>query len=195
MSRKSEISRKTGETDISLSINIDGSGKGNITTGVGFLDHMLNLFARHGLFDLDVKAKGDLEVDAHHTVEDVGIVLGQAINQALGEKKSIRRYGSSFVPMDETLVLVALDLSGRPYLVFDAELKCERLGNMETELVEEFFRAVAFNAGITLHIKALYGSNTHHIIEAMFKAFGRALDDATRKDDRIEGVMSTKGIL
>ncbi|HOM02365.1 MAG TPA: imidazoleglycerol-phosphate dehydratase HisB [Acetivibrio sp.] len=195
MGRKSEISRKTGETDITLSINIDGSGKGNITTGVGFLDHMLNLFAKHGLFDLDVKAKGDLEVDAHHTVEDVGIVFGQAIKQALGEKKSIRRYGSSFVPMDETLVLVALDISGRPYLVFDAELKCERLGNMETELVEEFFRAVAFNAGITLHIKALYGSNTHHIIEAMFKAFGRALDDATREDDRIKGVMSTKGIL
>jgi imidazoleglycerol-phosphate dehydratase len=195
MDRKFEVSRKTGETDITLSINIDGSGKSNISTGVGFFDHMLNLFAKHGLFDLDVKAKGDLEIDAHHTVEDVGIVLGQAIKQALGEKKSIRRYGSSFVPMDEALVLVALDLSGRPYLVFDAELKCEKLGNMETELVEEFFRAVAFNAGITLHVKALYGSNTHHIIEAMFKAFGRALDDATRKDDRIEGVMSTKGML
>jgi len=195
MSRKSEIIRKTGETDITLSINIDGAGKGNINTGVGFLDHMLNLFARHGLFDLDIKAKGDLEVDAHHTVEDVGIVLGQAIKQALGEKKSIRRYGSSFVPMDETLALVALDLSGRPYLVFDAELKCQKLGNMETELVEEFFRAVSFNAGITLHIKVLYGTNTHHIIEAIFKAFGRALDDAAREDDRIEGVMSTKGIL
>jgi len=192
MDRKFEVSRKTGETDITLSINIDGSGKSNISTGVGFFDHMLNLFAKHGLFDLDVKAKGDLEIDAHHTVEDVGIVLGQAIKQALGEKKSIRRYGSSFVPMDEALVLVALDLSGRPYLVFDAELKCEKLGNMETELVEEFFRAVAFNAGITLHVKALYGSNTHHIIEAMFKAFGRALDDATRKDDRIEGLCQLK---
>lgn len=174
MDRKFEVSRKTGETDITLSINIDGSGKSNISTGVGFFDHMLNLFAKHGLFDLDVKAKGDLEIDAHHTVEDVGIVLGQAIKQALGEKKSIRRYGSSFVPMDEALVLVALDLSGRPYLVFDAELKCEKLGNMETELVEEFFRAVAFNAGITLHVKALYGSNTHHIIEAMFKALWKS---------------------
>lgn len=195
MSRKSEISRKTGETDITLSVDIDGVGKANTNTGVGFLDHMLNLFARHGLFDLEIEAKGDLEVDAHHTVEDVGIVLGQALRQALGEKKSIKRYGSSFVPMDEALAQVSLDLSGRPYLVFDAQLECEKLGNMETELVEEFFRAVAFNAGITLHIKVLYGSNTHHIIEAMFKAFGRALDDATRKDDRIEGVMSTKGTL
>ncbi|HOQ36537.1 MAG TPA: imidazoleglycerol-phosphate dehydratase HisB [Acetivibrio sp.] len=195
MNRKSEIKRKTNETDISLSMNIDGTGKGDINTGVGFFDHMLSLFARHGLFDLKVMAKGDLDVDAHHTVEDVGIVLGQAIKEALGDKKSIKRYGSSFVPMDEALALVALDLSGRPYLVFDARFENQKLGNMDTELVEEFFRAVANNAGINLHIKVFYGSNTHHIIEAIFKAFGRALDEASGIDNRIEGVMSTKGML
>jgi len=195
MNRKSEIKRKTNETDISLSMNIDGTGKGDINTGVGFFDHMFSLFARHGLFDLKVMAKGDLDVDAHHTVEDVGIVLGQAIKEALGDKKSIKRYGSSFVPMDEALALVALDLSGRPYLVFDARFENQKLGNMDTELVEEFFRAVANNAGINLHIKVFYGSNTHHIIEAIFKAFGRALDEASGIDNRIEGVMSTKGML
>ena len=195
MNRKSEIKRKTNETDISLSMNIDGTGKGDINTGVGFFDHMLSLFARHGLFDLKVMAKGDLDVDAHHTVEDVGIVLGQAIKEALGDKKSIKRYGSSFVPMDEALALVALDLSGRPYLVFDARFENQKLGNMDTELVEEFFRAVANNAGINLHIKVFYGSNTHHIIEAIFNAFGRALDEASGIDNRIEGVMSTKGML
>ena len=195
MNRKSEIKRKTNETDISLSMNIDGTGKGDINTGVGFFDHMLSLFARHGLFDLKVMAKGDLDVDAPHTVEDVGIVLGQAIKEALGDKKSIKRYGSSFVPMDEALALVALDLSGRPYLVFDARFENQKLGNMDTELVEEFFRAVANNAGINLHIKVFYGSNTHHIIEAIFKAFGRALDEASGIDNRIEGVMSTKGML
>lgn len=195
MERKSQISRKTGETDVNLTINLDGSGKSNIATGVGFLDHMLELFTRHGLFDLEVNAKGDLHVDAHHTVEDVGIVLGQAIKEALGDKKSIKRYGSCFVPMDESLALVALDLSGRPFLVFDANLPAQKLGTMETELVEEFFRAVAFNAGMNLHIKLLYGYNTHHIIEAIFKAFGRALDQAVLIDDRIEGVMSTKGLL
>jgi imidazoleglycerol-phosphate dehydratase len=195
MERKSQIGRKTGETDIKLAINLDGSGKSNIDTGVGFLDHMLDLFTRHGLFDLEVSAKGDLHVDAHHTVEDVGIVLGQAIKEALGDKKSIKRYGSCFVPMDESLALVALDLSGRPFLVFDADLPAQKLGIMETELVEEFFRAVAFNAGMNLHIKLFYGTNTHHIIEAIFKAFGRALDQAILIDDRIEGVMSTKGLL
>lgn len=195
MERKSQISRKTGETDITLSINLDGTGKSKINTGVGFLDHMLDLFTRHGLFDMEVKAQGDLHVDAHHTVEDVGIVLGQAVKEALGDKKSIKRYGSTFVPMDESLALVAMDLSGRPFLVFDAELPAQKLGNMETELVEEFFRAVAFNAGMNLHIKVFYGSNTHHIIEAIFKAFGRALDQAVLIDDRIEGVMSTKGTL
>lgn len=195
MSRKAEINRKTNETDIFLSLDIDGSGKSNISTGVGFLDHMLNLFSRHGLFDLTVKAKGDLEVDAHHTVEDVGIVLGQAIKNALGEKKSIKRYGTSFVPMDEALAMVVLDLGGRPFLVCDMVLGCERLGNMETELIEEFFRAVSNNSGMNLHIKVLYGNNTHHKIEAVFKAFGRALDEASRIDGRIEGVMSTKGTI
>lgn len=195
MERKAQIKRKTNETDISLYINIDGSGKGEINTGIGFFDHMLNLFARHGLFDLKVDADGDLNVDAHHTVEDVGIALGQALKDALGEKKSVRRYGTSYVPMDEALAMVSIDLSGRPFLVFKAEFTRDKAGGMDTELVEEFFRAVAFNACITLHIAAFYGNNNHHIIEAIFKAFGRALDEATRRDERIEGVMSTKGIL
>lgn len=195
MERKSQISRKTSETDINLSLNLDGSGKGNMNTGVGFFDHMLNLFTRHGLFDLEVRARGDLHVDAHHTVEDVGIVLGQAIKEALGDKKSIQRYGSCFVPMDESLALVVIDLSGRPFLHFDVCLPARMLGTMETELVEEFYRALAFSAGMNLHIKLFYGSNTHHIIEAIFKAFGRALDQAVLIDDRIKGVMSTKGSL
>lgn len=195
MGRIAEIKRKTGETDITLSVNIDGNGKGEINTGIGFFDHMLNLFSRHGLFDLSVKANGDLYVDSHHTVEDVGIVLGQAVKEALGDKKSIKRYGTMFIPMDEALAMVSIDLSGRPFLVFDAEFTQDMVGNMDTELVEEFFRAVAFNAGMCLHIKVLYGSNNHHMIEAVFKAFGRALDEATKLDDRIEGVMSTKGSL
>ncbi len=195
MDRKAEIKRKTNETDISLNLCIDGSGQTQIATGIGFLDHMLTLFTKHGLFDLTLKADGDLEVDGHHTVEDVGIVLGQAIKQALGDKKSIKRYGCSHVPMDESLAMVVLDLSGRPFLVYDVKLTSDKVGDMDTELVEEFFRAVAFNAGINLHIKVFYGSNNHHIIEAVFKAFGRALDEATRTDSRIEGVMSTKGSL
>jgi imidazoleglycerol-phosphate dehydratase len=195
MERQSEMKRKTGETDICLTLHMDGTGASDIETGIGFFDHMLNLFARHGLMDLKVKAMGDLEVDAHHTVEDVGIVLGQAVKEALGEKKSIRRYGTAHVPMDEALAMVALDLSGRPFLVFDAQFSADRVGQMDTELVEEFFRAVAFHAGITLHIKVFYGSNNHHMIEAIFKAFGRALDEATRADERILGVMSTKGSL
>ncbi len=195
MSRFAEIRRKTGETEIELSVSIDGSGKGEIDTGVGFFDHMLVLFAKHGLFDMKLKALGDLKVDAHHTVEDVGIVLGQAIKEALGDKKSIKRYGTFFVPMDETLAMVSLDLSGRPFLVFDARFTSDKVGEMDTELVEEFFRAVAFNGGITLHIKILQGSNNHHMAEAIFKAFGRALDEATRLDGRIEGVPSTKGML
>jgi imidazoleglycerol-phosphate dehydratase len=193
--RRAEISRKTNETDINLSMKIDGSGKGVIDTGIGFFDHMLNLFARHGLFDLDVKAVGDLNVDSHHTVEDVGIVLGQAIKEALGQKESIKRFGSSYVPMDEALSLVVVDLGGRPFLAFDAKFSCDRVGAMDTELVEEFFRAVAFNAGMNIHIKVFYGSNNHHIIEAIFKAFGRALDEASRLDGRIDGVMSTKGTI
>ena len=195
MIRKASLKRKTYETDISMELNIDGEGKSNISTGIGFFDHMLNLFARHGLMDLTVEAKGDLEVDAHHTVEDVGIVLGQLIKEALGDKKSIKRYGTSYVPMDESLVLVSLDLSGRPFLVFDVNFTCEMTGTMETELFEEFFRAVSHNAGMTLHIKLLHGSNSHHIAEAVFKAFGRALDEATKIDERIKGIMSTKGTL
>lgn len=195
MARKAEIARITGETDIKLNLLLDGSGKSNIDTGVGFLDHMLTLFAKHGLLDMAVKAKGDLKVDAHHTVEDVGITLGQAIKEALGIKESIKRYGTQFIPMDEAFAMVSVDLGGRPFLVFDAEFTSDRLGEMDTELVEEFFRAVAFNAGMNLHIKVLYGSNNHHIAEAIFKAFGRAIDEASRIDDRIIGVMSTKGML
>ena len=195
MDRRAEVERKTNETEITLCLNIDGTGKGEINTGVGFFDHMLNLFVKHGLFDLKLEAKGDLNVDGHHTVEDIGIVLGQALKDAAGEKRSIKRYGASFVPMDEALAMVVLDLSGRPFLVFDARFTGDKAGEMDTELVEEFFRAVAFNAGINLHIKVFYGSNNHHIIEAIFKAFGKALDEATSIDERIDGVMSTKGML
>lgn len=195
MERKAEIERKTAETNIQVSMNIDGKGAGKISTGIGFFDHMLTLFARHGLIDLNVAAIGDLEVDAHHTVEDVGIVLGQAIKSALGDKKSIKRYGTAFVPMDEALAMVSLDISARPFLVFDVKFTTEMTGQMETQLFEEFFRALAFNAGITLHIKVLYGANSHHMAEAVFKAFGRAMDEAVKTDERIEGVMSTKGSL
>lgn len=195
MSRSTELSRKTAETDISLKLNIDGSGISTINTGIGFFDHMLTLFSKHGLLDLEVKACGDLQVDAHHTVEDTGIVLGQALKEALGDKKSIKRYGTSHVPMDEALAMVSLDFGGRPYLVCNVSYTNERVGDMDTELVEEFFRAVSTNAGMNLHINVLYGSNNHHIAEAVFKAFGRAVDEAARKDDRIEGVMSTKGTL
>ncbi|HHY22893.1 MAG TPA: imidazoleglycerol-phosphate dehydratase HisB [Clostridiaceae bacterium] len=195
MERKANIKRKTNETDISLNLAVDGDGKSEINTGIGFLDHMLTLFAKHGFFDLYVEASGDLEVDGHHTVEDVGIVLGQAIKNALGEKKSIKRYGTSFVPMDETLAMVSIDLSGRPFLIFDANFSSPGIGNLDTQLIEEFFRAVAFSSGITLHIKILHGKNDHHKAEAIFKAFGRALDDAVKPDIRITGVMSTKGIL
>jgi imidazoleglycerol-phosphate dehydratase len=193
--REGLVNRNTKETQIKLKINLDGKGDCNCNTGIGFFDHMLVLFTKHGLMDADFDVKGDLEVDAHHTVEDTGIALGLAIRQALGDKKSIKRYGTAFVPMDESLVQVSLDLSDRPFLVFDAVLSQQMVGQMDTQLVEEFFRAVAFNAGITLHIKLLHGSNCHHIIEAMFKAFGRALDEATKIDTRIVGVMSTKGML
>lgn len=195
MPRIAENKRKTSETDIRLSINIDGVGKGYINTGIGFFDHMLTLFKKHGMLDLDIIAKGDLQVDGHHTVEDVGIVIGQALKEALGDKKSIKRYGSSYVPMDEALALVVIDLSGRPYLVFQADFTNNKVGDMDTELVEEFFRAFVSNAGVNLHIKVLHGSNNHHVIEAIFKAFGRALDEATMLDERIDGVMSTKGSL
>ncbi|MBP2071776.1 imidazoleglycerol-phosphate dehydratase HisB [Thermoanaerobacterium butyriciformans] len=193
--REAEVNRKTAETEVYVKINIDGAGKSHINTGIGFLDHMLNLFSKHGLFDLQVEAKGDLYVDSHHTVEDIGITLGQAFLKALGDKKSIKRYGLSYVPMDEALIRAVVDISGRPYLYYDLELKMQVLGNFETETVEDFFRAFAYNSGITLHVEQLHGKNTHHIIEGAFKALGRCLDEATEIDDRIEGVPSTKGVL
>jgi len=195
MNREAEISRKTFETDISIRINLDGTGKYKIDTGIGFFDHMLTLFSKHGLLDLDICCKGDLETDSHHTVEDVGIVLGQAISKALGDKTSISRYGASLVPMDESLVRVAMDLSSRPYLYYNVPFTCENLGGMAAETVEEFFRAVSNNAGITLHIELLHGTNSHHMAEAVFKAFGRALRQAVTIDERIQGVMSSKGLL
>ncbi|MGB9780165.1 imidazoleglycerol-phosphate dehydratase HisB [Caldanaerobacter sp.] len=193
--RKAEVKRKTAETDIYVELNIDGKGSYDIKTGIGFFDHMLSLFAKHGLFDLKVIAKGDLEVDTHHTVEDVGIVLGTAFLKASGDKKSIKRFSTFYVPMDEALVRVSLDISGRPYLYYDLPLKAERVGNFETETVEEFFRAFAYNFGITLHVELLHGVNTHHIIEASFKALGKAVDEALKLDERIDGIPSTKGIL
>lgn len=195
MERYSKIVRKTGETDIALSLGIDGNGKTNIDTGIGFFDHMLNSFARHGLFDLDVKATGDLVVDCHHTIEDVGIVLGEAIKEAIGDKKAIKRYGSVILPMDDALILCAIDLSGRPYFAYDVELTVDRVGNFDTEMVKEFFYAVSYGAKMNLHIKMLSGSNNHHIIEGIFKAFAKALDEATIIDPRITDVLSTKGTL
>lgn len=195
MARTATIERNTKETQITLTINLDGTGESRIDTGIGFLDHMLILFAKHGFFDLEVKVKGDLEIDTHHSIEDTGIVLGQAIARAAGDKKGIRRYGSCMLPMDEVLMVCALDLSGRPYLVYDAELKAERVGALETEMIQEFFYAVSYSAAMNLHIKELHGENTHHVIEAMFKAFAKALDMATQKDERIKGLLSTKGSL
>ena len=195
MERRADFVRKTKETDITLSLNLDGKGEAKIDTGVGFFNHMLEGFARHGFFDLDVKVTGDLEVDCHHTIEDAGIVLGTVIKKALGDKKGIRRFGSCILPMDETLVLCAIDLSGRPYLVFDAAFTSERVGDMDTEMVKEFFYAVSYTAGMNLHIKVLEGGNQHHMIEAMFKAFARALDEAVSFDPRIKDVLSTKGSL
>ncbi|WHE07675.1 imidazoleglycerol-phosphate dehydratase HisB [Thermoanaerobacterium thermosaccharolyticum] len=193
--REAEVNRKTMETEIYVKINIDGTGKSDINTGIGFLDHMLNLFSKHGLFDLQVEAKGDLYVDSHHTVEDIGITLGQAFLKALGDKKSIKRYGLSYIPMDEALIRSVVDISGRPYLYYNLRLKMQSLGNFETETVEDFFRAFAYNSLITLHIEQLHGKNTHHIIEGAFKALGRSLDEATKIDNRIDGVPSTKGVL
>ena len=193
--RIANINRKTNETDIRLTLNLDGTGKQEIRTGVGFFDHMLSGFARHGFFDLEVHVQGDLEVDCHHTIEDTGIVLGTAIRTAVGDKKGIRRFGSMILPMDETLVLSAVDLSGRPYLVMDAEFTADSVGDMDTEMVREFFYAVSYAAGMNLHLKVLSGINNHHIIEAMFKAFGKALDEAVSLEPRITDVLSTKGSL
>lgn len=195
MSRKADYVRKTKETDIKMRIELDGEGKSNIDTGIGFFDHMLEGFARHGFFDLDVKVDGDLVVDCHHTIEDTGIVLGNAIRKALGNKKGIKRYGSCILPMDETLVLCAIDLSGRPYLAFDGEFTVEKVGYMDTEMVKEFFYAISYTAGMNLHIKVFSAGNNHHMIEAMFKAFARALDEATSFDPRITDILSTKGSL
>ncbi len=193
--RVGKVARKTKETDINLSINLDGSGRSNIATGVGFFDHMLEGFARHGLFDLDVSITGDLVVDCHHTIEDCGIVLGTAIKKALGNKAGIRRYGSCILPMDETLVLCAIDLSGRPYLSYDANFSADRIGYMDTEMLKEFFYAISYSAGMNLHIQVLKEGNNHHMAEAMFKAFAKALDEATVKDPRIIDILSTKGSL
>lgn len=195
MNRTANIKRTTKETDISIGLDIDGKGASKINTGIGFFDHMLEGFSKHGFFDLDVNVNGDLAVDCHHTIEDTGIVLGNAIKEALGDKQGIKRYGSCILPMDETLVLCAIDLSGRPYLVFDGEFTTDRVGYMDTEMVKEFFYAISYSAGMNLHIKVLSGSNNHHIIEGMFKAFARALDEATVIDPRITGILSTKGSL
>lgn len=195
MARMGKVSRETKETQISVEWNLDGAGSAAIRTAVPFFDHMLEQIARHGLTDLIVTAVGDIEIDDHHTVEDTGIVLGQALRQALADAKGIRRYGSAFVPMDETLAFAAIDVSGRPFLVFDAAFPREKVGEFDTELVAEFFRALAFNAGVTLHLKVHYGQNTHHMIEALFKAFARALYDAITLDPRVAGVPSTKGTL
>ena len=193
--REASVTRKTKETDISVKLNIDGSGVYNVSTGIGFFDHMLEGFARHGYFDLDVKINGDLNVDGHHSVEDAGIVLGNAIKEAIGDKKGIMRYGSTILPMDDALCLCAIDLCGRPFFSYECEFNTERVGYLDTELVKEFFYAISYSAGMNLHIKMLSGSNSHHMIEAMFKAFARALDEATLKDPRNNDVLSTKGSL
>lgn len=193
--RIAKIERKTKETDIKLTINLDGEGKTNIQTGVGFFDHMLDGFARHGLFDLELTVQGDLDVDCHHTIEDTGIVLGKAIAEALGEKKGIKRYGSFMLPMDETLAICAIDLSGRPYLNFNADFTVEKLEDFDTEMFREFFYALSYSAGMNLHLKIMDGGNNHHMAEALFKAFGKALDMATMEEPRMKDVWSTKGSL
>ena len=193
--RKATVERKTLETQVALILSLDGTGQADVRTGIGFLDHMLPLLAKHGFLDLTVRAQGDLDVDSHHTVEDVGIVLGDALARALGAKEGIHRYGNCFLPMDETLAQVCLDCSGRPFLVFDAHIPKARLGAFDAEMAEEFFRAVAVHAGLTLHIRILSGANVHHQIEAIFTAFARALAEAVAPDPRVHGVMSSKGAL
>lgn len=195
MSRTATCDRNTKETQIHIELNIDGTGQYNIDTGVGFFDHMLEGFARHGLFDLTVKVQGDTQVDAHHTVEDTGIVLGKAFLSALGDKAGIARFGYFILPMDDALVLASLDFSGRMYFDFEADLKAERLGTMETEVVREFFMGLAGGVGMNLHIRQMAGENTHHVVEAMFKAVAKAMDMASKVDERIQGVLSTKGVL
>ena len=195
MSRKATIERITRETQIKLTLDLDGTGEAKVCTSVPFLDHMLNLFARHGLFDLTVEAKGDIDIDFHHTVEDIGIVLGEALKEALGNKEGIRRYGQATVPMDETLASVAVDLSGRPCLVYNVRLPKVKIGEFDVELAKEFFQALTNNLAANIHINVMYGDNVHHILEACFKALARALDQATQMDPRIAGVMSTKGKL
>lgn len=193
--RKASVTRRTSETDVKITLNLDGSGRGTVQTGIPFLDHMLILFAKHGIFDLDVVSKGDLEIDAHHSVEDIGICLGLAVDKALGDKEGIVRFAHSYFPMDETLVRVAVDLSGRPYLVYKVKTSRERIGSLDAELIEEFWKAVVTHARVTVHVELLYGRNMHHIFEAVFKAAARALSLATRIDPRVQGVPSTKGVL
>ena len=195
--RKAECFRETSETKIKVALNLDGSGKASISTGISFFDHMVNGFTRHGFFDLALNVDGDLEVDCHHSIEDAGIVLGEAIKTALGDKKGIRRFGHFILPMDETLVLCAIDLSGRPYLGFEAPFTVERLGTMDTEMVREFFYAVSYSAGMNLHLKVLTPGNNHHMAEALFKAFGKALDEAATVEERLKDgmILSTKGSL
>ena len=193
--RNGEVKRKTAETEIAVSVELDGSGKADVSTGIGFFDHMLTLFAAHGLLDLTVRCKGDIEVDGHHSVEDIGIALGQALGQALGDKRGIARYGTFFLPMDEALAFVSLDISGRPFLVYEGGEMAPMIGSYDTELTEEFLRAVAVHAGLTLHVRTLYGKNSHHKVEAIFKALGHALRIAAAKDPRVEGIPSTKGVL
>ena len=193
--RSAEITHRTNETDISVTLNLDGTGISEVSTGIGFFDHMLEGFAKHGFFDLKCSVKGDLQVDGHHTVEDSGIALGQAIARAVGDKKGICRYGYFILPMDDALALCSIDLSGRPYLNFDCTFPTERVGELDTELVREFFYAVSYSAGMNLHIKLFDGINTHHMIEAIFKAFAKALDQAVSFDPRVTGVLSTKGSL
>ena len=193
--RTSEVNRKTKETDIKAALRLDGSGQSEISTGIGFFDHMLEGFTRHGLFDLDFSVKGDLEVDAHHTIEDSGIVLGRAIKEAVGDKKGIKRYGSIILPMDETLIICAVDLCGRPFMVYDLTFDTEMVGEFPTEMAREFFYAISYTGEMNLHIRQISGSNSHHIIEAAFKAFARALSEAVTVDSRIDGVISTKGVL
>jgi imidazoleglycerol-phosphate dehydratase len=195
MSRFANIDRKTRETDIHLGLELDGQGESDIATPVPFFDHMLTHVARHGFFDLEVRASGDIEVDAHHTVEDLGICLGEAFKKALGDKAGIRRFGRGTMPMHEALASVILDFSGRPFLVYNVDMPKAKVGEFDTELVEEFFVAFCNHAGANVHVNLAYGDNLHHIIEAIFKAFGRALDEATQFDPRVEGVLSTKGKL